>query len=424
MAKGEHSTPFRVIFAIVETVAIVSGFALTVFGLMALVGEYTQNFWIRLGIGGMVGIIVPFLLADRFLPEGDRAARVRGLVTDVLAVTWLGFGFLFVVVAAPATGDSVRQEAERLDRRGVPIVGWMVSTFVGSPARAGASGSTSSTTDGSSSPDAGQVEADADTGVEPDGASSPDGGAKSKVEASEEDEEGESEGKMSPAEVFEKRAPAVVSIGIQKRHPLRKKRKMKSGGTGFFVEEDGVIATNHHVIRQADSGEVKLWDGRKTENVTVLDADKDVDLALLKIDYDELEGDMKRELPSGGEKVEPIPLGDSDEVTVGQEAVAIGNPLGLDHTLTDGIVSQRRMYQGKKVIQVSVPLSPGNSGGPLMNLFGEAIGVSRAKLGNAYNRGDALNLAVPVNKLEKMLDSDYPGTYELGEKESTKKGTW
>lgn len=133
---------------------------------------------------------------------------------------------------------------------------------------------------------------------------------------------------------------------------------------------------------------------------------------------------MKREPPGDDDEIDPIPFGDSDDVTVGQRAVAIGNPLGLEHTLTDGIVSQRRVYEGRKVIQVSVPLSPGNSGGPLMNMSGKAIGVSTAKLGNAYNRGDALNLAVPINKLDEMIDGEYPGKHEVGEEDPSDKGTW
>ena len=109
-------------------------------------------------------------------------------------------------------------------------------------------------------------------------------------------------------------------------------------------------------------------------------------------------------------------LGDSDKVVVGERAISIGNPLGLEHTLTDGLVSSRRMYEGRAWIQMSVPVSPGNSGGPLFDMHGEVIGITTAQLGGgAFGRAQNLNLAVPVNELKKMIKPEYPGRRKVGE---------
>lgn len=429
MADDEHSVLFRVVFGIVETLAIVVGLALTIFSLMAIVGQFTANFWVQLAIGATAALLVPFLLADRLLPKGEKAARSRGLVTDVLAVTWLGFGFLFTTAAAPATGAALRKEAQLFSEKGIPGAVLVVDTLAGAPSRAAPSRADPNSeaepaSDPAESADAGPAKRDVDAST-PDhesDAGTADAGAPAAEKPSDEGDSDKDE--MTPGEVFEKNAPAVVSIKTKVSHPLRPKREVKSGGTGFFVDEDGIIATNYHVIRRAKTATVKLWDGRTTDEVWILDSDEDLDLALLEIDFDDLEGEMEREPPGDGDEIEPLDFGDSDDVDVGQRVVAIGNPLGLDHTLTDGLVSQRRVWKGKKMIQVSVPLSPGNSGGPLMNLSGDVIGVSTAKLGNAWNRGDSLNLAVPVNKLDEMMKSEYPSRRRVGEKDDSKSGTW
>jgi S1-C subfamily serine protease len=115
----------------------------------------------------------------------------------------------------------------------------------------------------------------------------------------------------------------------------------------------------------------------------------------------------------------PLTLGDSDAVVVGERAISIGNPLGLEHTLTDGLISSRRIYEGKQWIQMSVPVSPGNSGGPLFNMRGEVVGVTTAQIGGGFARAQNLNLAVPVNALKKLIRSEYPQRRKFGESSSS-----
>ena len=141
-------------------------------------------------------------------------------------------------------------------------------------------------------------------------------------------------------------------------------------------------------------------DGTVLDEVEVLVTDEVHDLALIKVK-------PKTPLPT-------VWLGDSDKITVGERAVSIGNPLGLDHTLTDGLVSARRVIQGRKMIQMSVPVSPGNSGGPLFNSRGEVIGVSTAIYSGGSPLAQNLNLAMPINDLKTLIKSEYPGRHKPG----------
>jgi S1-C subfamily serine protease len=207
----------------------------------------------------------------------------------------------------------------------------------------------------------------------------------------------------TPAELFKEWAPAVVSIGV-------KSHDGEGGGTGFFVDDSGTIATNHHVIGGATQVRVKLFSGKWVEDVELLVEDKSVDLALLKI--------------TTTEPLKSTILGDSDAVVVGERIISIGNPLGLEYTLTDGLVSSRRIFEGRPMIQMSVPVSPGNSGGPLFNLRGEAIGVTTLQVaGGFFGRAQNLNMAGPINTLKTMFKKEYPGRRKFG-KDDTSKGTW
>ena len=100
---------------------------------------------------------------------------------------------------------------------------------------------------------------------------------------------------------------------------------------------------------------------------------------------------------------------------MGERAISIGNPLGLEHTLTTGEVSARRKFQGRAWIQMSTPISPGNSGGPVFNTRGQVIGVTTASIG-AGGHAQNLNLAVPINVLKAMIKPEYPDKHELGKK--------
>ena len=165
------------------------------------------------------------------------------------------------------------------------------------------------------------------------------------------------------------------------------------------------MATNSHVIHGATAIQVKLKDGTWVKKVDLLEEDEDRDLALLQIKTDK--------------PLKLLRLGDSDKITVGEKVISIGNPLGLDYTLTDGLISARRVYQGKKWIQMSAPVSPGNSGGPLFDMHGQVIGITTRVV--AWFRAQNLNLAVPINELKKMLKSSYPKRRSIG---AENPGTW
>ena len=159
-------------------------------------------------------------------------------------------------------------------------------------------------------------------------------------------------------------------------------------GSGFVVR-DGQIATNYHVIEGISRGSARLV-GETTDYPieAVLAVDEERDLAIVKVT---------------GIDVPPLPLGDSDAVQVGNIVYVAGNPQGLEGTFSDGIISAIRpegnnLVRGK-VLQMTAPISPGSSGGPVLNDSGEVIGVSVGQ----YEGGQNLNLAIPVNYLKALL---------------------
>lgn len=172
-------------------------------------------------------------------------------------------------------------------------------------------------------------------------------------------------------------AEAVVHIQVQKPVTDRRtnqSRSMPASGSGFIISSDGFVITNNHVIEQATEIKVMLADGR-TVSATLTGADPSTDIAVLKI----YEAGLK-----------PLALADSDALQVGQIAIAIGNPLGLQHTVTAGVVSALgrtlRANNGRMiddVIQTDASLNPGNSGGPLVNSLGQVIGVNTATIMSA-----------------------------------------
>ena len=165
-------------------------------------------------------------------------------------------------------------------------------------------------------------------------------------------------------------------------------RKERSLGSGFIISADGYILTNNHVVDGADEIKVKLADGRSFP-ATIKGGDVKLDLALLKIDT--------------GESLPVAKLGDSGKLQVGEWVIAIGNPFGLEQTVTVGIVSAKGRVIGAgpydEFIQTDASINPGNSGGPLFNLAGEVIGINTAIIAN----GQGIGFATPVNAAQNII---------------------
>jgi serine protease Do len=170
-------------------------------------------------------------------------------------------------------------------------------------------------------------------------------------------------------------------------------REQHSLGSGFVISADGYIVTNNHVVENADSIKVNLRVDGNAEvsyDAEVIGTDKETDLALLKIKSDV-------SLPH-------LSFGDSDSLKVGQWVMAIGNPFGLDHTVTAGIVSAKGRTIGAgpydNFIQTDASINPGNSGGPLLNLDGEVIGINTAIIAS----GQGIGFAIPGRLARQVID--------------------
>ena len=160
-------------------------------------------------------------------------------------------------------------------------------------------------------------------------------------------------------------------------------------GTGFLVGADGAIMTNYHVVATGNVGVVKFADGTILPVDGVLATDKFRDLAIIKIH---------------GKIFPTLTLGNSDQIQVGEEVVAIGNPLGLELTVSNGILSGIRSDEKEdgKLLQITAPISRGSSGGPLFNMFGEVVGINAMFL----EGGESLNFAIPINEAKPLLLTD------------------
>ena len=178
----------------------------------------------------------------------------------------------------------------------------------------------------------------------------------------------------TPAEIAARSTPSVVSV-----------RTEQSLGTGFIVSPDGLIATNLHVVAGNADITVTLSDHREFQVTEIWNGDRQRDLVIMRIQ---------------AKKLPVIPLGDSDGIHPGDAIVAIGHPLGLEDTVSNGLVSAvRKLDKGLTVLQISAPIAPGSSGGPIFNDHGEVIGVATAIMLGGQN----INFGVPVSYLKELL---------------------
>jgi S1-C subfamily serine protease len=170
-------------------------------------------------------------------------------------------------------------------------------------------------------------------------------------------------------------------------------------GSGFVIDKEGHMLTNNHVVEGAENVTVKLGDSDETYDAEVVGSDPGMDLALLKVDAPK-------------EDLHPLKLGRSDGVEVGDPVVAIGNPFGLERTVTSGIVSalQRQIqaptgFSISQVIQTDAAINPGNSGGPLIDANGEVIGInSQIATGGGGNGNVGIGFAIPIDTIREELD--------------------
>jgi hypothetical protein len=177
------------------------------------------------------------------------------------------------------------------------------------------------------------------------------------------------------AEIVDHALPAVVVIETD-----------EALASGFIIKADGIIVTNNHVVANAKAMSVKLQSGEVYRNVYLLSSDPTNDLAFLKIEA--------VDLPT-------IPLGNSNNVQLGEAVLLVGAPQGLEQTVSDGLISGIRIDNGVRILQTSAAASPGSSGGPLLNRNGEAVGVMSFKLVN----GENLNFTIPINYVRGKLDT-------------------
>jgi S1-C subfamily serine protease len=209
-------------------------------------------------------------------------------------------------------------------------------------------------------------------------------------------------GGLAVRDIYARASPGVVCIQAQRLRPEPSPFDVDDGpadtesrGSGFVLDDEGLIVTNAHVVASATDIRVAL-SGDRTVSARPVGTDPDTDLALLRIDPDGLD-------------LQPLELGDSATVRVGDPTVAIGNPLGAERTLTTGLVSalHRRLtapsgFAVDDVIQTDAAVNPGTTGGPLLDASGRVIGIS-SQLGTGRGDGVVTGFAVPVNTAKEVI---------------------
>ena len=210
------------------------------------------------------------------------------------------------------------------------------------------------------------------------------------------------------SQVYDMASPAVVTVTstIQSNSGLTGTAQQQGTGSGFVIDQDAHIVTNNHVVQDANRLEVTFTTGT-TVPAKLVGRDPFFDLAVIRVD------------PTGS-PLSTVTLGDSDQLKIGELAIAIGNPFGLEGTVTTGVISARRATVSEPegggvlidAVQTDASINPGNSGGPLLNANGEVIGINTlARLG--VSGGTAgINFAIPINSAKRIVPAlIQTGTY-------------
>ncbi|MBL9173312.1 MAG: serine protease, partial [Verrucomicrobiales bacterium] len=182
--------------------------------------------------------------------------------------------------------------------------------------------------------------------------------------------------------------PSLVTLTLRGREGSR-----DGVGTGFVIDPSGLIATSLHVVGEARPVTARLASGEELEVTAVHAFDRSTDLAILRV--------ASTNLPA-------LALGDSSALSVGADVVALGNPLGLENSVVAGVLSGRRTLESVEMLQVAIPIEPGNSGGPLLDRAGRVQGIVNAKSFLTRNLG----FATPVNLLKPLLEHPNPVPFE------------
>ena len=202
---------------------------------------------------------------------------------------------------------------------------------------------------------------------------------------------------MSDAEVYAANANSVVSInvtGTSGTNFFGQPVKTASAGSGFVLTKDGYIVTNYHVVKDADTVKVTMYNGDEYD-AKYVGGDEDYDIAVIKVEATDLQ---------------PVTLGDSDKLNVGDHVLAVGNPLGeLTFSISGGMVSSVNRAINVSgtpfnMIQTDASINPGNSGGPMFNEYGEVVGIVSAKYSSTGNEAvEGLGFAIPINDVFAMI---------------------
>jgi regulator of sirC expression with transglutaminase-like and TPR domain len=201
---------------------------------------------------------------------------------------------------------------------------------------------------------------------------------------------------VAPAQPQKADAKTVEQLAEQAKESIAvllytgRDAKQQGLGTGFVISEDGLIATNLHVIGDARPITVQLADGSTHEATAVHASDRKLDLAIVKID--------------AKKKLKVLPLGDSNKLVQGQALVALGHPRGLEYSVVAGVLSGKRDFDGVAMLQLAIPIEQGNSGGPVLDMQGRVVGIVTMKSLVTANLG----FAVPANALKQIRDRPNP----------------